>query len=215
LEVRSSLYLHGQFERETKEQQQTLRKEAMRIRHELLTYDYIHLSETLKEELLAVNDETIDRLSFRLPSKRIQNRTRCDERLHELKDIIKRLQKREQLSFTPKLEDIKLVGKWIEAYGVPHYYVQVFFDSIFGLSFSSILNHMINHTCQIEEDVKNQGKTTIKIAVEEGIKLASIHGLPCHQSQIKVLPKGRILSYVTYEPSVAIIDIPKFLSFLE
>ena len=48
---------------------------------------------------------------------------------------IKEIQKRDYLSITPKVEDIKVVYKWIETFNVPHFYFQVFFDKVYGISF--------------------------------------------------------------------------------
>ena len=39
--------------------------------------------------------------------------------LKELKNCIKEIQKRDYLSITPKVEDIKVVYKWIETFNVP------------------------------------------------------------------------------------------------
>src|SRR5690606_31716138 len=38
------------------------------------------------------------------------------------------------LSFTPKVEDIHNVVRWISRHGVPHYYVQVLFGAVYAIS---------------------------------------------------------------------------------
>lgn len=43
------------------------------------------------------------------------------------------------LSFTPKVEDLAVIIKWIETHGIPHFYVQVLFDRIYVISFEKIL----------------------------------------------------------------------------
>ena len=43
------------------------------------------------------------------------------------------------LSFTPKVEDIHNVVRWIEHHGVRHYYVQVLFGGVYAISFERIL----------------------------------------------------------------------------
>lgn len=45
---------------------------------------------------------------------------------------------REAPSFTVKVEDLVSVYRWLERYGVPQSYCQVFFDSVFGINFLDI-----------------------------------------------------------------------------
>lgn len=74
---------------------------------------------------------------------------------------------REFLSFTPKIEDIMIVYKWIKTFNVPHFYFQVFFDKVYGISFENILKLIIdsnnrNKKYFIEKDEKNQQKNNYK-----------------------------------------------------
>lgn len=61
--------------------------------------------------------------------------TQLSEHLKQLKEQMKILRKRDYLSITPKLEDIALVNRWIQQFGVKHYYLQVFFDKAYLISF--------------------------------------------------------------------------------
>ena len=71
------------------------------------------------------------------------------------------------------MEDIALVNRWIQKYNIRHFYLQVFFDKAYVISFQDILNLVSNddndgNQFSIERDVKNQGKTTIKVNVKVG-----------------------------------------------
>ncbi len=112
------------------------------------------------------------------------------------------------LSFTPKVEDIAVILKWIEVHNVPHYYVQVFFDSIYVLPFISILELLAKKETTkytIEKNAKNQFKSTIHININEGIRLTDDVKLPKHNSKMKELDRGRLLFYVTFATS----ELPK------
>lgn len=126
------------------------------------------------------------------------------EKIKEIKKCIKILQKRDYLSITPKLEDIALVNRWIENFNVPHYYLQVFFDKAYIISFEDILNISSNPNDEgvkfsIERDTKNQGKTTIKIDVRSTDLIIDQVAIPDHASQMKELDRGRVLFYVKFD----------------
>ena len=100
-------------------------------------------------------------------------------------------------------------------YNVPHFYVQVFFDKVYGVSFQEILQLISTPELEdekyfIEQDNKNQNKTTIKIPIQEGVCLAQKVLEPNHQSVRKELNKGRLLFYVKFEGGEAVIDKNEF-----
>jgi hypothetical protein len=123
------------------------------------------------------------------------------------------------LSFTPKVEDLLVVLKWIKTYGVPHFYVQIFFDAIYIISFKDILlllkeaqvdekgikNKKIkgkiggSPAFVIEKNPKNQYKETIHIYLDRGHKLADNVEYPKLIGCKKELAGGRLLHYVTFE----------------
>jgi hypothetical protein len=76
------------------------------------------------------------------------------------------------LSFTPKIEDIRNVVRWIERHGVPHFYVQVIFGAAFAISFERILELLIagpkagGYT--IDREPRNQFKSTVYIPLDKG-----------------------------------------------
>ena len=112
---------------------------------------------------------------------------------------------------------VMYVYNWIKRYGVPHYYVQVFFDSAYGISFLNILKYLGNgekgkEFYSIESgDAKNQNKTTVKINTRHCSRVLSDVTMPITQSEFKELGQnGRLLFYVDFEPSNASIDTEGF-----
>lgn len=127
---------------------------------------------------------------------------------------------RQFLSFTVKVEDILIVLKWITTYNVPHYYVQVFFDSVYIISFKKILEIIANKENLkkiffIERNTKNQMKTTLHIDINQGMKLGDIVKSPKHLSARKNLSAGRLLHYVTFENGTLEIDGKALNSVIE
>ena len=110
-----------------------------------------------------------------------------------------------------------MVYKWIMTYNVPHFYVQVFFDKVYGVSFQHILELFSNPDNEdvkyfIEQDTKNQNKTTIKIPSQDGTCLAETVTEPNHHSVRKELNKGRLLFYVKFDGGEACLDANNFES---
>jgi len=124
------------------------------------------------------------------------------------------------LSFTPKAEDLLVINKWITNFGVPHFYVQVFFDRIYMISFQKILE-IINEPANrnvlftLEKNAKNQFKSTIHIDVNQGVLLAKDIIPPEHTSEVKELSRGRLLYYVKFKGGKATFNTEKFLAELE
>lgn len=136
-----------------------------------------------------------------------------------LKKSVKEIQKRDYLSITPKVEDLKVVYKWIETFNVPHFYFQVFFDKIYGISFEQILKIIANPDndgviFSVERDTKNQNKTTIKIKSKSGILIASKVDEPAHESVRKEMDRGRLLFYVTFKGGTAYLDVDNLRNIL-
>jgi len=127
--------------------------------------------------------------------------------------------KRQFLSFTPKVEDIYLIYKWIKIFGVPHYYVQVFFDKVYCISFEDILRIIScpagrEEIFTIEKNAKNQFKSTIHIDINKGVCLAEKIEMPEHTSEVKRLINGRLLFYVTFRGGYTQIDLTNLMKLL-
>lgn len=224
IEVRSSAFLINRYTEETNRVVRENTERAIELRNELLLY-YIDLLNQKRPELInllqQLNETSVRTINFRASSWRSSQRLQeLSLKLAEIKKCLKVIQKRNSLSITPKVEDLKVVHKWIMTYNVPHFYVQVFFDKVYGVSFKHILELVSNPDLEddkffIEQDTKNQNKTTIKIPSQDGICLAQAVTEPDHHSVRKELNKGRLLFYVKFDGGEAFLDKENFDSLFE
>lgn len=174
-------------------------------------------NETIFNLIKNANEETFRELTFRLPSWSVTPELRrLVELLRTLKENIKILHIRDYLSITPKMEDLALVNRWIQRYNVKHFYLQVFFDKAYIISFRNILSLVADEDNEgrvfsVEKDVKNQQKTTIKINVQVGNELIGKIDMPKHKSQMKLLERGRLLFYVTFQGGKGYLDNQVFI----
>lgn len=225
IEVRSSAFLCGQYEEVMSSRISSHIQTAMRIKEKILA-EYVEDMQLPKRKsyidiLKSIDEESIFIVKFRTPS------WRSSERLITLSKLFKQLNQeiasiqsiKPYLSITPKVEDIKVVYKWINEFGVPHYYFQVFFDKIYGLSFENILKIISDsknedETFSVSEDSKNQRKKTIKINTNVGITLSTNIDEPEHYSQKKVFCDGRLLFYVGFKGGKANLNIENIAQIL-
>ena len=106
--------------------------------------------------------------------------------------------------FADSFEDCSLLRRY--------YYLQVFFDRGYILSFEDILRISSNSELEdsvfrIERDVKNQGKTTIKIDIAEANPIIGRIDMPRHFSAMKELERGRLLFYVRFSGGQGFVDL--------
>lgn len=155
---------------------------------------------------------TFREIDFRLRSwSSSKNLRSLSDHLKLLKEQVKILHKRDYLSITPKIEDLALVNRWIQRFGVRHYYLQVFFDKAYVIPFKEILKLSSDPKNEgvifsMERDVKNQRKTTIKINVQVGKEILGRIDMPEHRSALKELDRGRLLFYVTFQGGRGYLD---------
>ncbi|MCA6071449.1 MAG: AccI family restriction endonuclease [Endomicrobium sp.] len=225
IEVRSSAFLIEKYDLAMQKRIEKFTKQALEIKENILQ-NYIDVLSTVQrkgyiELLNNITPVTIDAIDFKVPGWHSNEKlAEVNELLQQLKKAIKEIQKRDYLSITPKVEDIKVVYKWIEKFNVPHYYFQVFFDKVYGISFENILKIVSESDKEgiifsIEQDTKNQNKTTIKINSKSGILVAGKVEEPCHKSVRKELDRGRLLFYVTFEGGSAYLDMTNLKKLLD
>ncbi len=217
IEVRSSAFLIDKYEAVMTERTSRFCTLALNLKDKILAdYDDLLQHQNRRnyiEILQNINTETISVINFKIPGWRSTERLcSLNEDLKTLKDAIKVIQRRDFLSITPKVEDIKVVFKWIETFNVSHFYFQVFFDKVYGISFEQILKTISNPDNEgpifsIEENSKNQNKTTFHIASKTGTQIAYKVDEPAHRSVRKEMNRGRLLFYVTFEGGTAYLDI--------
>lgn len=224
LEIRSSAFLIDKYENEMQSRTEYHTNEALKLKEHILE-EYIDiLSDNKKKHYISIlkgiNAETIVAQKYRSPSWRSTDRLQnLSSLFKELKKHINIVQKRDYLSITPKVEDIKVVYKWAETFNVPHYYFQVFFDKSYGISFSNILSLITDSDkegehYEISKDIKNQNKTTIKINTKNTNQVAYKVEEPEHKSVRREMGRGRLLFYVTFDKGTAYLDIDSLKNLL-
>jgi len=221
LEVRSSSFLIAKYTAFMDKRQEEAINKCATIPEKIFSSELAKLLErknkVIYNLILQATDDTYRELDFRRPSWSLTPELRSlTELLKELKENIKILHKRDYLSITPKMEDIALVNRWIQKYNVKHFYLQVFFDKAYVISFQDILELVSNDDNEgknfsIERDVKNQGKTTIKINVKVGKEVLGKIDMPYHKSAMKELDRGRLLFYVTFKGGKGYLDQKIFI----
>ena len=225
IEVRSSAFLIDRYEEAMQLRTKKFAKIALETKEKIITEYRDVLSEPSRENYIdilnSITEKTLNVTDFKVPGWRSNERLiQLNELFKQLKFAIKEIQKRDYLSITPKVEDIKVVYKWIETFNVPHFYFQVFFDKVYRISFEQILQIISNSNNEgvifsIESDTKNQNKTTIKINSKSGIEIASKIDEPNHESVRKEMDRGRLLFYVTFKGGTAYLDIDNLAKILE
>lgn len=221
LEVRSSSFLIGKYATFMDKRQETAINKCVAIREKIISGELGKLlerkNETIHNLILQSTENTFRELDFRRPSWSLTPELRnLTGHLKELKENIKILHKRDYLSITPKMEDIALVNRWIQKYNVRHFYLQVFFDKAYVISFQDILELVSNDSNEgtifsIERDTKNQGKTTIKVNVKVSKEIIGKIDMPKHKSAMKELDRGRLLFYVTFNGGRGYLDNGVFM----
>ena len=225
LEIRSSAFLIDKYEDEMQKRTTLYLNKAIETKNKILS-EYLDILQHPKKKhfidiLNGITESTIYAVSFRRPSWRSTDKlAKLSLLFKELKDAIVIVQKRNYLSITPKVEDIKVVYKWIEKFNVPHYYFQVFFDKSYGISFSNIFSLIADpekegEYYEISEDVKNQNKTTIKINTRKTTQIAYKIIEPEHNSVRREMGRGRLLFYVKFEKGTAYLDIDNLKTLLK
>ena len=223
IEVRSSAFLFDKYELFMAEKHERLVKSVLEIKS-IIIKNYGELLFSKDKELYKLIDSiTIDNMHvirFRCPSwKSNEQLLELSQLLKQLKTNLTEMSKRTFLSITPKVEDLKVVYNWVKKYNVPHYYIQVFFDKAYGISFEKILTLISNPELEgidyfLESDVKNQNKTTIKIHANTEENVLEKVSLPEHYSQMKELGRGRLLFYVKFKDSLSSLNVQAFKNLL-
>lgn len=224
IEVRSSAFLIDKYEEAMHDRFIKFSKVALQTRDMILQNFQEELSHPSRKAYIdileSITPDTLFITDFRVPSWSSTDRLlELKNYFKILKSAIKEIQKRDYLSITPKVEDIKVVYRWIEKFDVPHFYFQVFFDKVYGISFEQILSIISDPDKEgvifsVEADSKNQNKTTIKINSKSGVSIASKVYEPDHKSVRKELDRGRLLFYVSFEGGKACLDVKNLINIL-
>ena len=220
IEVRSSSFLCMKYKAVMSQRIADAERRCYELRDIILNPPYGELLKSKNPVIYGLLDsmkpDAFRELTFRAVSWQSSESLRAlSALLKDLKSNIALLHKRDYLSITPKLEDIALVNRWIENFNVPHFYLQVFFDRAYMISFEQILSLCGDSSGEgrdfsIETDVKNQGKTTIKVNIDVGAPVIGKIDMPTHFSAMKELDRGRLLFYVKFDGGQGYLDIDAF-----
>jgi hypothetical protein len=114
---------------------------------------------------------------------------------------------RDTPSFTVKVEDLKIVYRWIERTRVPQAYVQIFFDTAFGINFLDVFRIVGNDEgFTIETPAKSQEKSTILIPITAGRQLGRFASQPVFVAEHHMTTLGRHDAYVRPEGGKLVLD---------
>ena len=225
IEVRSSAFLIEKYSDVMKKRTQKYLEKAIELKDKLLNQFNDVLEQDNRKKYIpileSITEETISAVSFRVPGWHSNARlVEVNKLFGDLKHSLNEIQKRNELSITVKNEDIQVVYKWIEIFGVPHYYFQVFFDKVIGISFENILEIISDETNEdksykTERNTKNQDKPTIHIYSSNSKTIATKVDEPEHSSIRRELNRGALLFYVTFKGGTAYLDIENLKNILE
>lgn len=110
-------------------------------------------------------------------------------------------------SFTVKVEDLIIVYRWMERFGVPQIYSQVFFDSVFGINFLEIFQIIGSGIgFKIEKPRESQEKATIMIPITFGKQIATCIEPPDFRTEIRETRLGRVDAFVAPEGGIFVLD---------
>ena len=119
------------------------------------------------------------------------------------------------LSFTVKVEDLKIVYRWLEVCSIPQIYSQVFFDSVFAINVLNIFKTIGSGTgFTIDKPDKSQNKATIMIPITNGIQIAHFATAPKFDVEIKENRTGRIDAFVKPVGGDLVLDEKAFQNLL-
>lgn len=215
IEVRSSAFLINKYTEEANRVVRENTERAIEIKNIVLA-QYIDLLEQKRPELIAIlqqlDEVSVRTLDFRSATWRSSQRLQeLSAMLSEIKKCLKAIQKRNSLSITPKVEDLKVVYKWIMTYNVPHFYVQVFFDKVYGVSFQHILELVSNPDLEgvaysvIIHD-KDNNKSEIEIKLNQCWSIGDVKELP---TMFTKETSNKKASYTCFEGGKIAVNINK------
>lgn len=220
LEIRSSSFLAEKYDRYFQQERDNSVSRILVIQQDVLEHYEDVLDENWRKIIENISTENLGQVTFNLPRwRKIPRQMELKEKLQELKELLRITQKRDFLSVTSKIEDLLVVYKWVQTFNVPHFYFQVFFDKVYGIAFENILE-LIGDSANrdskffIEQDEKNQQKTTIKINVKEGIEIAGKVAMPNHHSDFRELDRGRLLFFIKFEGGEAYLNTKNLFKLL-
>lgn len=111
-------------------------------------------------------------------------------------------------SFTVKVEDLKIVYRWIHRHQIPQAYTQVFFDSVYAINVLDIFKIISSGTgFKLATPEKSQLKATIMIPIINGKNIATSVTPPGFDARHSLTRLGRHDTYVVPVGGEVVIDV--------
>ncbi len=118
-------------------------------------------------------------------------------------------------SFTVKVEDLRIVYRWIERHNISQSYCQVFFDCVYAINVKKIFKIIASgKNLKVDNPIKSQMKTTIMIPITSGELVGRFDSLPKFEVENKVTRLGRHDAFVKPVGGELILDEAKLMSVL-
>jgi hypothetical protein len=122
-------------------------------------------------------------------------------------------------SFTVKVEDLRVLMRWIEVNNRAQAYVQVFLDEVHAINVCTILNVIATgkhgRDFTIETPAKSQNKATIMVPISHGIHVGSVIDEVGFQIGMRETKLGRVDAYVVPAGGLLEMSEAKLLSSLD
>ncbi len=174
---------------------------ALLVKDKILSMHYDLLYNKNKELLKlieAINKDNLDIISFKLPNwKTSVELEKVSERIKELDEAITDRNNIKLLTINITKEDLQYAYNFIKNYNTTYYYVYVFFDKAFIISFERVLELISNSNLEDSkyfiENINNSIIIKI-IADDEEVILENIE-FPKYTTMVKELENGMIVSY--------------------
>jgi hypothetical protein len=94
-------------------------------------------------------------------------------------------------NFTVKIEDLIIVYRWIENFGKPQAYAQVFLDVVYAIGFLDILRYISQASVIKIDKPKRSGKITIMIPISSGTDIGRVSRYPKFEVVDRTTANGR------------------------
>jgi hypothetical protein len=118
-------------------------------------------------------------------------------------------------SFTVKVEDLRVVYRWISRVNVSQTYCQVFFDSVYAINIKTIFKLIASGKgVKLDNPLKSQLKTTIMIPITSGDLVGVFDKLPEFAVENKISRLGRHDAFVKPVGGNLILNEDKLISVL-
>ena len=212
IKVYSSPFIFDKYQKFMLEKKNFYASRALLVKDKILSMHYDLLKKKNNELLKlieAINRDNVDIISFKLPTwKTSVELEKVAERIKELDESLVDGKNIKFLSIDISTEDLLYSYNFIKNKNIPYYYISVFFDKAFIISFERVLD--LISSSDLEDSnyyiEKTNNNFIIKIKPDdEDVILENIE-FPKFINQVKELENGMIIPYSILKNSNATIN---------